>query len=204
MKKSKAHALWNGLSPEQREILDKWLFDDGLSYAKAWPRAQAELGFKGSISSLKRYCKRRSDERTLEEFQDLRDELLALNQAPADPKTIHAGATKLMGRFLFRRLKESPEEVEKWAPVANLLMQNNHTEMLREAKAREHDIREDALAFAKEKFKCDTTEKALRALPQLRELAEARKDPQTKQAERSERLKQIKWMMFGDEGDEEQ
>ena len=82
-------------------------------------------------------------------------------------------------------------------------MQNNFTEMLREAKANEHEIRRETMAFAKKKFETDTTERALRALPQLRELAEARKDPKTKQTEAEKRLEEIRVMMFGDEDEDD-
>src|ERR1700749_884803 len=71
MHKIKANALWNELSPEQLETLDKWLFEKKLSFAEAWPKAQSELGFKGSISSLQRYYHRRKQEKKVEEIAEL-------------------------------------------------------------------------------------------------------------------------------------
>jgi|HubBroStandDraft_6_1064221.scaffolds.fasta_scaffold361343_3 hypothetical protein len=42
-----------------------------LSYAEALPRVQNELGFKGRVSSLKRYYQRRKHEKKLEEIAEL-------------------------------------------------------------------------------------------------------------------------------------
>ena len=71
LKKTKSDARWNQLSPEQVQTLDKWLFDDKLSYIKILPRAQKELGYKGQLSSLKRFYKRRQQERVLTDLDEL-------------------------------------------------------------------------------------------------------------------------------------
>ena len=112
MRKTRIEACWNQLSAEQRDTLDQWLFEENMSYAKAFPFAQAKLGFKGSLASLKRYGVRRRKEQVMEEFQDLRDELVTLSGAPTDPKEIHAGSVKLMERYLFKRLQDSPDDIE--------------------------------------------------------------------------------------------
>ena len=71
MKKVRANALWNELSPENRKILDTWLFEKNMSYAKILPKARSELGFKGSVGSLCRYRKRRELERMLTDIDQL-------------------------------------------------------------------------------------------------------------------------------------
>src|SRR5579863_9458906 len=101
MQKVKANASWNELSVEQRATLDKWLFEERMSYAEAWPRAQKELGFKGSRTSLHRYFARREKERVLAEFKSLRDEVAAIRSAPEDATTLRAAAMKVLGQFLF-------------------------------------------------------------------------------------------------------
>ena len=197
MKRVKSHAQWNKLSPEQLKQVDQWLFTEKLRYDEVFKRAKAELGFEGSESSIKRYSLRRQKELTFERFENLQDNLVALSNAPADPKEIHAGAAKLMEGYLFQQLQESPDDVEQWGPVARLLMQNNFTEMLREAKANEHKIRHEAMAFAKEKFEFDVVEKALKALPELRELEEARKDPRIKRYEENARWNRVRRALLG-------
>ena len=101
---------------------------------------------------------------------------------------------KLLNRYLFQVLSEGPEKVKEWAPVASLMLQNDHNDVLREVKdkeeklrrelkAEDHKIRREAMEFAKTKFQFDVTEQAMKALPELLELAQARKDPDTKRYE---------------------
>src|SRR5580692_8724678 len=121
MRKTKSDALWNALSPEQLEILDQWLFDENRSYAEVWPRAKNELGFKGSVASLKRYYARRRQERTLLLFKDLQKDLTVLNEAATDTSSLRAGAMKLLSAMLFQWMTDAPEKVKEWAPLAKLV-----------------------------------------------------------------------------------
>ena len=197
MKKVRANALWNELSDEQRETLDKWLFGERLGYAVAWQRAQKELGFKGSKTSLHRYFARREKERVLTEFTELRDGVAAIRSAPEDATSLRAAAMKVLGQFLLQQVRRAPDKVKEWAPVADLMVRNEYNEIVREAKAREHQMRRDAMAFAKEKFQFDMIEHAVKALPQLRELEEARKDPDLKEYEENAMVNRLRREMFG-------
>jgi hypothetical protein len=197
MHRVKANALWNKLSVEQRATLDKWLFEEKLGYVAAWPRARKELGFKGSIGSLYRYYRRRHQERVTTEFTELRDEVAALSAAPMDASALWAASKKLQGRYLYQRMREAPEEIKEWVPVARLMAQNDFNELLREAKAEELKFRREQMEFAKEKFQFDMARRALKALPELRELEEATKDPHTKRYEESARLNRVMRAMFG-------
>jgi hypothetical protein len=183
MHKVKSNALWNELSPEQLEILDKWLFEEKLSYAEILPRAQSELGFRGSVGSLYRYYGRRKQEKKVEEIEELKQYVADMSGAGSDVGALRTANMKMLGAFLFQMLSEAPEKVKEWAPVASLMVQNDHNEALREVKAEEHKIRREMMQFAKEKFQFDVTEHSLQALPELLELAQARKDPDAKRYE---------------------
>jgi hypothetical protein len=207
MQKVKSNARWTELSPEKLQILDKWLFEEKLSYAAAFPRAQAELGFKGHISSLKRYFLRRRKERVTEEFKDVRDELVAVNGATADPAALRQASMKLLGTFLFQQLRQSPQNVKEAVSVARLIVQNDYNEVLREVKTEEfdlrrelkgkdHEIRREALEFARDKFQYDMVERAVRALPQLQKLAEAMSDPDPKQYQDNPHWNEARQIMF--------
>ena len=197
MTKTKSNASWNQLTPKQREKLDRWLFEENLSYAAILIKASRELGYKGSESSLRRYYERRRQERLLTDLKEVGKDMMEVRELDASPDLSRKASMQMLGAYLFRVLRAAPEKVKEWAPVANLLVRNDYNEILREAKAREHQIREKAMAFAREKFELDVTEQALKALPQLRELAQARKHPQTKRYEEYARLNRIRRMMFG-------
>src|ERR1700734_2148732 len=109
MKKVRGNALWNELSAEQLQTLDEWLFEEHLSYAKILPRAQAELGFKGSIGSLKRYSARRQQERVVEKLADWQETAVEVKGTPTDDAAIQAASTKLLGGIVFQKLLEAPE-----------------------------------------------------------------------------------------------
>jgi hypothetical protein len=197
MNKTGSNALWNELTPEQRKTLDDWLFEEKLSFVEVLPKAQSELGFAGSMSSLQRYYRRRKQERVLENLTELREEVAEIGGAGSDVGALRAANMKLLGGYLFQVLREAPEKVKEWAPVASLMVQNDHNEALRELKGEEHKIRREAMEFAKEKFQIDMIEQALKALPELIELTQARKDPEMKEYERNAYLNRVRRRMFG-------
>src|ERR1700758_3255924 len=164
MHKVKSNALWNNLSVEQRATLDKWLFEERMGYAVAWPRAQKELGFKGSLSSLYRYYRRRTNERIMTEFTELRDDVAAIKNAPGDAASTHKASMKLLGQFLFQQVRLNPDKVKEWGMIASLIVDNDRNELLREVKDEELKVRREALEFARERFHIDVAEQALKAL----------------------------------------
>jgi len=197
MRKTKSEAHWNKLTPEQREILDRWLFEERQSYAAIFPRARDELGFKGSISSLQRYYARRDKERVTTEFTELRDELAALSGAPTDAAALWAASKKLLGRFLYLQMRKTPGNVKEWVPVAGLMVDNDRNELLRELKGNELKMREKVLEFAKEKFQVDMVEQALGVLPDLLDLERARRAAVPNAYVENAHLNRARRKMFG-------
>jgi len=183
MQKVKSNALWNELSAEQQNTLDQWFFEEKLSYAEILPRAKSELGFGGSCSSLQRYFYRRRHEKKVEELAECTQRAAEMSGAGSDVEAVRTANVKMLNCYLFQMLSESPEKVKEWAPVASLMVQNDHNDAYRQVKGEEHKLRRELMEFAKEKFQFDTTEQALKALPELIELAQVRKDPDTKRYE---------------------
>ncbi len=56
-------STWNGLSGEQRQKLENWLFERNLGYAEALKRAHKEFGVEATIPSVGRFYRRRARER---------------------------------------------------------------------------------------------------------------------------------------------
>jgi Protein of unknown function (DUF3486) len=206
MTKVKSNALSNNLTADQLKALDRWLFEEKQGYKAVLEKAQTQLRYQGSISSLQRYFLRRRKERAVEEFREMREEVAAVSGAAEDPTKVHEASKKLLARFLFERLRGSPEDVKEALSVAKLMVQNDHNEVLREAKAEEfelrrklkekdHEIRLKAMAFAKDKFEYDAIENAVKALPHLQRLAEAMEDPGT--TKYRERAIEARQAMFG-------
>jgi hypothetical protein len=66
MRKPRTDSHWNHLTSPQRELLEKWLFDEHLSYEAALERVKTEFGQEASRPSLARYYQRRARERQME------------------------------------------------------------------------------------------------------------------------------------------
>ena len=62
MRKMRDDSTWNQLSPEQRETLEEWLFDENLGYEKTVKRVREEFGLETTIASVGRFYRRRARE----------------------------------------------------------------------------------------------------------------------------------------------
>jgi len=69
MSKIRCDSIWNGLTPEQRQTLEHWLFVENMGYKEASERAQKEWGVTGSSVSVGRFYRRVERERVLDELE---------------------------------------------------------------------------------------------------------------------------------------
>jgi hypothetical protein len=199
MKKLGPNARWKGLSAAQLASLEKWLFEEGKSYDVAWERAKSEFGFAGSVSSVRRFYQRCSQERIVAGFTEAQDEAEKINGAPASAGLMRTAAMKVLSRLLLKRVREAPGEVKEWESLVKLLLQSEDNELRRELKQEDNEIRRQYLAFARERFHFDVVEQAQKALPEIQVLAEARQDPQVTKFELNKRVNQIIRRIFGKE-----
>lgn len=197
MKKVRSNASWNQLTPEQRKTLDGWLFKENLSYEAVLQKAESELGYKGSESSLQRYHTRQQQERLSTNVTELVTDAVEIQKLGVEPDVSRKASFLVAGAFLFRMLREAPEKVKEWGPLANLLIQNDHNEAWREIKGEEQKIRREALDFAKGKFQADMVEQALMALPDLLDLARARRAVEPDAYAENALLNRVRKKMFG-------
>ncbi|MDB6068141.1 MAG: hypothetical protein JWR26_4349 [Pedosphaera sp.] len=65
-RKPRSNSILHGLTPEQRERVDGWLFEENLSYARVVERCGEELGVRVSPTSARRYYERECLARSLE------------------------------------------------------------------------------------------------------------------------------------------
>src|SRR5882757_5806972 len=105
MKKTRSHASWNRLTPTQRETLDRWLFEESLSYEAVLPKAESELGYKGSETSLRRYYERRRQERLLTDLKEVVQDMTEVRGLDADPDVSRKASMHVLGAYLFRVLR---------------------------------------------------------------------------------------------------
>ena len=112
MSKLRADSTWNGLTPEQREKLDEWLFEEGLSYPLARERVQKELGIECSISGVGRYYRRAVETRAVEKLAEAQDAATAVNRTGVKLKSLRSSALKVIGQRLLEKAMEGGDVKE--------------------------------------------------------------------------------------------
>ncbi len=197
MNKAGANAAWSGLSAEAKETLEGWLFDEELNFPVALERAQKELGFTGSVSSLKRFYQRRSQERVLAGFGEAQSQAKGIAGAKGEAGLLCHAGMKVMAQLFLRQVTEAPEQVEKWGRLAKLLLQSEGNESWRRLKREENHLKRLALDFAREKFQYKALDAAYQMLPELKELERAKRDPNLTDFEYNKQTNLMRRRMFG-------
>jgi hypothetical protein len=198
MKKLATNARWSGLPPESVQKLENWLFDEKLAFSDALERAQRELAFTGSLSSLKRFYQRRSRERVVGEFADLCRGAQNVVDAPGNVRLLRTAAMKIVSQLFFKKITENPDSTREWEFLAKLLLQSEDNELRRLAKDEENAIRRENLAFAREKYDFNIVDEMLELLPDVNALHKLRNDPGTTDYDHNRLKNRMKKRMFDD------
>ncbi len=173
MKKARGDAKWNHLSTKQREALEQWLFEDKFTYEATLEKARQELGFKGSVSSLRRFYGRTAEERMLRGFVQSQEQVKQIKEAPVSAEELRAAGMKVVAQLFLRQVVQAPEQVREWSRLAKLLLQSESNEIRFRLKREENELRHKSLEFARERFHYDILEEGKKVLPELQKLWEA-------------------------------
>jgi hypothetical protein len=156
MNKVRSDALWNELSAEQRVTLAEWLFDDRLSYEAACERAQNELGFRGSVSSLRRFYKRTAQERLMEGFGESVADVQEIEGAEISVERLRDAGLKVVAQLFLQQVVSAPEKAKEWGGLAKLLLQSQANEDRLKVKREELALRREELNFERLAWEYDT------------------------------------------------
>jgi hypothetical protein len=156
MRKMREDSTWNQLTPEQRETLESWLFDENLGYAKTLERAEKEFGVKTTIASVGRFYRRRSRERQVEDLVEAQARASELNDLPVKIASLREAAVKLAGKAALKAATETSEGLEQLMSFTKLLLQSE-----------DNDLRRSRLKLAQKYFDYEATVAARTDLPKL-------------------------------------
>ncbi|MFZ0827348.1 MAG: hypothetical protein WAO02_07980 [Verrucomicrobiia bacterium] len=184
MRKMRDDSTWNRLTPEQRETLESWLFDENLGYAKTLERVQKEFGMEATVASVGRFYRRRARERQVEELVEAQAAASELNDLPVSVATLREAAIKLVGRAVLKLGFEKPEELEQLVSLTKLLLASE-----------DNDLRRARLKLAQEYFHFEATAASLDELPKIRAYLDAIATDAS--LSRDEKLKRVQMIMFG-------
>jgi hypothetical protein len=157
MRKLRDDSTWNRLTPEQRETLESWLFDENLGYAKTLERVQQEFGVEATMASVGRYYRRRARERQAEELVAAQTAASELNELPVSTDNLRAAAVKLVGKAVLKLASEKPTELEQLGSLTRLLLESE-----------DNDIRRSRLKLAERYFDYEAAAAASKEWPRLR------------------------------------
>ncbi len=122
MRKMREDSTWNGLTGEQRQKLENWLFERNLGYAEALKRVQKEFGVQASATSLGRFYQRRARERQQAALLEAQSAATELNDLPVKVDSLRNAAMKLIGHFALKQALEKPEELGPLMSLTKLLL----------------------------------------------------------------------------------
>jgi hypothetical protein len=124
MGKMRCDSAWAALTPEQRDTLEGWLFDENLGYAEVLERAKKEFGITTSKTSLIRFYQRAAAERAQREFLDLETTVREINGMDVDWRDMGSAAMGLIAKRLLQLSLQSPDKVKEMAWLGHVLVEN--------------------------------------------------------------------------------
>jgi hypothetical protein len=122
MRKLRCDATWAALTPEQRETLEGWLFEENLGYPEALERAQKEFGVTGSRMSLVRFYQRVAAERAQHELLELDEAVKEMKGMDVNIDEMKSAAMCLITKRLMKLSLESPNKVKEMAWLGQVLV----------------------------------------------------------------------------------
>jgi len=180
-------STFNQLTPEQRETMEGWLFDENLGYAKTLQRVKKEFALEATMSSLGRYYRRRALDRRVEELLDAQLAAYDVKDLPLNVPVLREAVTKLLYKAVLKMGVEKPEKVEQLAALTKLLLASEDI-----------DIRRSKLKLAQKHSDYEAVAAAQKELPQLRALLNVQGFDDSQNYE--EKMERIHKMLFGWDG----
>jgi hypothetical protein len=173
------------MSPEQREQLEKWLFDEQLSYLKTIERCKDAFGIEVPMTGIRNFYRHNQQQRTVRrlaestKFAKMFEKKFAKN-----PKKIYHALLNIVGQAAFDEMLNAPE-----GGTPDMGRVHHAMDLL---EAAQKDLREDdKLVFDREKWEFDATEACLKQLPELKVISD------TPGISYKEKIQQVRLRLFG-------
>jgi hypothetical protein len=159
MRKPRSNSNWNQLTCPQREMVEKWLFQEHLSYDETRARVKTEFGLETSPASVGRYYRRRARERQMADLVEAQ----AMSDAVAAPElstdSMRAAAVKLVAKTTLKLACERPDQLKELEALAKILLLSE-----------DNDIRRGRLKLEEQQFHYEAASAASEEIPHLASL----------------------------------
>jgi hypothetical protein len=180
MNKMRSNATWNTLKPEQKEIVEEWLFVQNLSYKEVQKRSR-KFKLNWSQSSIQRTYQHLARLRAIADVARMETTSKELTAKGCKAEEFNPSVMKMIGTRLLEQTIEK-RDLRGVAVYGRLMMQGQMRKIL-------HDRTQ--LAIRKHEF--NASQAALKAMPLLDEFT--KEDEERDNA----RIKAVRRRLFGPE-----
>jgi len=156
--KLRADSNWSGLSGEQRQTLERWLFEENLSYKETLERAKKEFGIEASLGSVQRFRRRVIKERTVAAMIEAEKSADEVTATTANLEKLRSSGWKVVGKQFLEKAMEGCD-IKELKALGHLM-----------AESEEREIRHARLLLAREKFEYRAAKAVLKHLPKLEQM----------------------------------
>lgn len=154
-RKTRADSFWDAQPAARLAELERWLFEENLSYDEAVKR-YAEFGESGSVASLQRWRSRRAQERMLERIAaSARQANAVVDRFKANPSETFDALLKMIGQAAFdAQLHGQTLDLSTLKDLADLTamgLNAAHDKATLELKEKDLDLKERRVKLLEEK-----------------------------------------------------
>ena len=132
-RKPRSDSVLDGLPPERREQLVRWLVDENLKYPEAVTRVWEKFGVKTSVNALQRFYARKCFALRADQAREFAD--LVVDQAKADPARFDQATLALVKQKAFERVYSRDGNISELATLAGILGDSAKLELKRQELA---------------------------------------------------------------------
>lgn len=189
-RKTRTDSKLDGLPPNQKEVLERWLFEENLGYKEALARLWQDFSVRSSRKALGVFYQRVQQERMLEKVVSRAATANAVvkkfDEHPADT---YRAVLDVVGQIaLGEAMKEEAEvSVEKLFDLTRLMI-----------AAKKEETRQEVVALDREKFEDDASARMMQLLREkpevLKQLAATVASPKLSE---SQKITAIRQRLFG-------
>ena len=160
MRKMRSDATWNGLTKEQQQTVEEWLFVEHAGYDKVRERLQTEWGVAMTLSSICKLRQRLELARVPDEMAGNQAIAASVAGSKADLAGLRSSAWTVIGGQLLRKA------------VANADTNELHNLGRLMAGTEEREIELKRLALARERYEFRAARAALKEMPRMARMTE--------------------------------
>lgn len=153
-RKPKSTSVIDGLPANQREALERWLFEENVSFADGCTRLYQDFSVRSSESALRRWYQRVYQTRTLDRIAASASKANAvMDRFAKNPASTYDALLGLIGQMAFEESLKAEKEisVETLSDLTNLVLSYQGGKLKAAAEAR----KERELSLKKEKLELE-------------------------------------------------